>query len=424
MSSASAAEECFTKNDVVLANRPETVNGKYLGYNHTMLVTSPYGDHWRNLRRIATLETFSSNRLNKFLEIRKDEVRRLLVKLAQNSRLDFVKVELKRMLVDLTFNDIIRMVAGKQYYGENTTDHEEAARFKEIIAESFRNGGITGTGNLSIFDPKTKWFGNYEENIKKVAESMDGFMEALIDENRNNKDESTMIHHLLSLKESDPEYYTDQIVKGLVLNLIMAGTDTSAVTLEWAMTNLLNNPEVLTKAKEEIDAKIGDEDRLIEESDLANLDYLQCIVWETLRLHPAAPLLLPHMPSEDCTIGGYDVQRGTLVLVNAYAIHRDPTVWDDPEVFKPERFEKEVIKEGPKLMPFGLGRRACPGAGLAQRVVKLALGSMIQCFEWKRIGNEKIDMSQGKGVTTPKAQPLEALCKARPIVNKVLEPSV
>jgi isoflavone 2'-hydroxylase len=204
----------------------------------------------------------------------------------------------------------------------------------------------------------------------------------------------------------------------IVQSLLLAGTDTSAVTLEWAMSNLLNHPNVLKKARAELDSQIGEEN-LMDEPDISKLHYLQSLISETLRLYPAAPLLVPHMASDDCTIGGYDVPRNTMLLVNAWAIHRDPKVWDDAASFKPERFECVEV-EAYKLMPFGLGRRACPGQGLAQRTVGLALGSLIQCFEWERVGKEKVDMTEGNGITMPKVVALEAMCKARPIMNNLL----
>ena len=204
--------------------------------------------------------------------------------------------------------------------------------------------------------------------------------------------------------------------------MLLGGSDTSAVTLEWTMSNLLNHPHVLRKAKAELDAQVG-QINLVDEPDLSKLPYLQNIITETLRLCPSAPLLVPHLTSDDCTINGYDVPRDTIVLVNAWAMHRDPKLWDDAESFKPERFENGEAIEGYKLMPFGLGRRACPGAGLAQRVVGLTLASLIQCFEWKRISDKEIDMSEGKGLTMPRVVPLEALCKSRPIMNNVLSES-
>jgi len=192
--------------------------------------------------------------------------------------------------------------------------------------------------------------------------------------------------------------------------MLLAGTDTSALTTEWAMANLLNHSEVLNKAKNEIDTHVGP-NRLVDESDMSKLSYLQNIFYETIRLHPAAPLWSPHLASEDCTIGGYNLPKGTILLVNAWAIHHDPKLWSSPTQFKPERFEKE--SEVSSLLSFGLGRRACPGSNLAQRTVGLSLALLIQCFEWKRINKEEVDMSEAKGITISRKNPLEVLCKAR-----------
>ncbi|KAJ9670577.1 hypothetical protein PVL29_026860 [Vitis rotundifolia] len=411
VSSPSAVEECFTKNDVVLANRPRFAAGKYVGYNYPTVAAASYGDHWRNLRRLSTLEIFSSNRLNMFLGIRRDEVKRLLLRLARDSREGFAKVEMRPMLTELTFNIVTRMVSGKRYYGEDV-EYTEAKRFPEIISQLLELGGATS--NPADFLPILRWIGlgYHEKKIKKIMRETKAMLQGLIDEHRSGNDKgsvdnNSMIDHLLSLQKTEPEYYTDDIIKGLVQNLILAGTDTAASTMEWAMTLLLNHPDILEKAKAELDMHVG-KDRLIEESDLPKLQYLQSIISETLRLFPVAPLLLPHMSSDDCQIGGFDIPRGTLLLVNAWALHRDPQVWEDPTSFKPERFENGE-RENYKLLPFGIGRRSCPGAGLAQRVVGLALGSLIQCHDWKKISNTAIDTIEGKGLTMPKLQPLEAI---------------
>lgn len=200
--------------------------------------------------------------------------------------------------------------------------------------------------------------------------------------------------------------------------ILLAGTDTQTVTLEWGMSILLNNPDKLDKAKAELDMVVG-KNRLVNESDIAKLPYLQNVIYEIFRLFPAAPLLVPHEPSEDCKIGGYDIPKGTILLVNVWAIHRDPTIWDDPESFKPERFEVGEVATK-KLITFGMGRRSCPGNGLAQRLVALALGSLIQCFEWERTSEAMVDMTEGIGIANPKAIPLEAKCRARDVLDNFL----
>lgn len=207
--------------------------------------------------------------------------------------------------------------------------------------------------------------------------------------------------------------------------LLAAGTDTSAGTMEWAMSLLLNHPEILKKAQAEIDNVVGiGSNRLLNESDLARLPYLHCIINETLRMYPAGPLLMPHESSEECCVGGYRVPSGTMLLINQYSIQRDPRHWREPEKFEPERFEgTEGVRDGHKMMPFGSGRRGCPGENLALRMMGATLGSLIQCFEWGRISEELVDMTEGTGLTLPKARPLMARCRPReaawPVVSQI-----
>ncbi|XP_050375034.1 cytochrome P450 81Q32-like [Argentina anserina] len=423
ISSSAAVQECFTKNDIVLANRPPTLMSKYFGYNRTTMTASPYGDHWRNVRRIGTVEVLSSGRLNSFEEVRKNEVKHLLLKLSRNAEEGrFMKVELRSLLFELTFNNIMTMVAGKRYVGDHVADKEMGKEFIEIMDEAFSYSGGTNVGE---FMPFIRWFGGngYVKKLKKLSKRADVFLQRLIDDHRNksaSERKNTMIDHLLSQQESQPVYYTDKIIKGLIQSLLLAGTDTSAVTIEWATSNLLNHPDVLKKATAELDAQLGQE-RLVDELDISKLHYLQNIISETLRLCPAAPMLVPHFASDDCVVSEFNIPRDTLVLINAWAIHRDPNLWDDPETFNPERFETGGKDVAHKFIPFGMGRRACPGGGLAQRVVGLTLASLIQCFEWERVSEKEIDMTEGAGLTMHKRVPLEAMYKPRSILNKIVD---
>ncbi|CAJ2646126.1 unnamed protein product [Trifolium pratense] len=421
VSSASIAEECFTKNDIIFANRIHSLKTKYLAFDNTSLITSSYGDHWRNLRRISSLEILSTHRLNSFSEIRKDETMRLVRELAKNSNKDFTKVELRSLFAELTFNTIMRMVCGKRFYGDESdgTNADEAKKFRDVMNEiqEFGLGSYLGdfVPLFRLFD-----FSGYKNKLKRVGEKMDALFQGLVDDHRKNKKENknTMIDHLLSLQESQPDDYSDKIIKGLIMSLIVAGTETSAITLEWAMANLLNHPDVLEKARIELDNHIGQE-CLIEEEKATKLQYLQNIISETLRLHPAAPMLIPHVSSDGCNVGGYDVPQNTILMVNAWDIHRDPNLWADPTSFKPERFENSQQADMHGFIPFGMGRRSCPGSGLSLRTLSLTLGSLIQCFEWKRVNNEEVNMTEGRGTVIPMAIPLEAQCKVRPIINKI-----
>ncbi|KAF8012345.1 hypothetical protein BT93_I0478 [Corymbia citriodora subsp. variegata] len=424
VSSLPLAEECFTTNDIVLANRPKLLFGKHVAYDHSTLALLPYGAEWRNLRKIATIEVLSTHRLNILSSIRRDEAERLILRLARNGFGDFHRVELKTLFTELTFNVIMRMISGKRYYGEGVSvDEAEAREFREIIKQIVANGGTNYGGD---FLPILNWidYGGIKKMMARLGKRADAFIQGLVDEHKRRKGDpefaDSMISHLLRLQESEPENYSGLMIKALVIVMLVAGTDTSSLTLEWAMTNLLNNPDKLEKAQAEIDSIIG-HGRLMEESDVSKLPYLQCIIFETLRLSTTVPLLLPHESSADCTIGEYLVPHGTILLVNAWAIHRDPKLWEDPTTFKPERFEGSNGKEHQKLvLPFGLGRRACPGAPLAQRVMGLTLGLLLQCFDWKRVSKVEIDMTEGKGVTMPKVVPLELMCKVRPPMEKLI----
>lgn len=199
-----------------------------------------------------------------------------------------------------------------------------------------------------------------------------------------------------------------------------AGTDTSAVTIEWALSELINHPNIMARARQEIDDEVG-HDRIVQESDIAKLPYLQAIVKETLRLHPTGPLIVRES-TEDCTINGYHIPAKTRLFVNVWSIGRDPNHWKDPLEFRPERFTGDEEENGNReqldvrgqtfqYLPFGSGRRSCPGASLAMEVVQMTLGGMIQCFEWKLAdegngGRGVVDMEEGPGISLPRARPL------------------
>ncbi|CAI0421934.1 unnamed protein product [Linum tenue] len=346
VSSPSLAKECFHENDLVFANRPNLLSGRIFDYNNTTVGVSPYGPHWRNLRRISTVELLSTARLNSSAALRRDEVRLLARDLFRKvSGTSFGEVEMKSRLSALSMNVVTRMVVGKRYF--ESEEEDGGRRFLEVIRESFE---LSGASNPGDFLPVLRWidYGGVEKRM----------------------------------------------------TMISAGTDTSAVTMEWAMTLLLNHPKILNKARIELDDVVG-KNRLIEEADCSKLPYLQSIINETLRLYPAAPLLVPHYSSEDCTIGGYHIPKGTMLLANAWAIQRDPSVWVDPTTFWPERHE------GMEVDAYKL-------------VVSSVLGVLIQCFEWRRTSEELLDMTEGKGLTMPKVEPLVALYKTRECMKDVL----
>ncbi|KAL2505972.1 Cytochrome [Abeliophyllum distichum] len=427
VSSPSAAEECLTKNDIIFANRPKLLAGKHLGHNYTTLTWAPYGDHWRNLRRIASLEILSTRRIQMFSDIRRSEVHLLIKRLIRGTGGgEYQTVDMKLAFFEMLLNLMMGMIAGKRYYDDNdeSGNLEETTKFKEMVTETFQLSGAT---NIGDFIPLLRWIGidQIENRLKLLKEKRDRFLEDLIDEHRRKRttykhQEKTLIDVLLSLQETEPECYNDEMIRGMMQVMLSAGTDTSVASMEWALSLLLNNPEALMKAQNEIDNYIGNS-RLIEDSDLIQLPYLHGIINETLRMYPVDPLIPPHESSEECTVGGFRVPKGTMLLVNLWAIQNDPMLWEEPRKFKPERFlNLPGQRDGFVLMPFGYGRRGCPGENLAMHVVGLVVGSLIQCFEWTREGEELVDMSEGLGLTLPKAKPLLAKCRPRQGMLKLL----
>uniref|UniRef100_J3NEJ1 Uncharacterized protein n=1 Tax=Oryza brachyantha TaxID=4533 RepID=J3NEJ1_ORYBR len=293
-----------------------------------------------------------------------------------------------------------------------------AVLFLEIIEESFR---ATGAPSLGDFFSALRWVDRLRgvvAALRRLQARRDAFVARLIDDHRRSrgagdgdKEKKGIIDALLTLQETDPNHYTDNVVKGIVLSLLSAGTDTTALTTEWAMAQLLTHPEAMKKVRAEIDANVGTA-RLGEEADMASLPYLQCVVKETLRLRPVGPVIPAHEAMEDCTVAGFRVRRGTMILVNAWAIHRDGDVWDTPEEFRPERFLDAGAATAP-MLPFGLGRRRCPGEGLAMRIVSVTLAALVQCFEWGVDEAGAVDMAEGGGLSMPMATPLAAICRPR-----------
>ncbi|THU65231.1 hypothetical protein C4D60_Mb05t01470 [Musa balbisiana] len=432
VSSASAAEECFTTNDITFANRPRLPSTRYISYNYSTPGTAPYGAYWRNLRRIATVEILGVRRLQSSSDVRATEVRAMASHLFRYAKAGSAKVELKSRLFALVINVFMIIVAGKRYYGEEGRISEESKKFMEVAEETV---ALAGASNIRDFLPFLRFL-DYGREVRKrltrLERMRDELMQGLIDEHRRESKEvkqgdggeeqdeakkKTTIARLLSMQKDDPQHCSDHSIKSLITGLLVAGTDTSVATMEWAMSLLLTNPETLQKAQAEIDACVGN-NRMLEESDLPNLPYLRGVVNETLRLYPVAPLLVPHESTEECTVDGFVVPPRTMLLVNTYAIHRDPKVWEEPTKFMPERLDGSGKESW--MIPFGMGRRRCPGEGLALRMMGTTLGTLIQCFEWETVGHEELDMAEASGLTMPRAVPLVAICRPRQAMIHVL----
>ncbi|KAL0390168.1 UNVERIFIED_CONTAM: Licodione synthase [Sesamum calycinum] len=214
--------------------------------------------------------------------------------------------------------------------------------------------------------------------------------------------------------------FTREHLKALILDFFTAGTDTTAIATEWTIAELISNPNVLKRAQEEIDKVVGP-NRLLQESDAPNLPYLQAVIKETFRLHPPLPMLSRKSVS-DCVVGGYKIQAKSLLFVNLWSMGRNPKYWESPMEFRPERFlEKEncaidIKGQNFELLPFGTGRRGCPGMLLAIQELISIIGTMVQCFDWKLPnGSGPVDMTERPGLTAPRAYDL--VCRVVPRID-------
>ncbi|KAL4614848.1 hypothetical protein ACB092_07G082700 [Castanea dentata] len=427
VSSWEIAKECFTTNDKAFANRPKSSAQEILGYNYAMIGFSPYGPYWRQVKKMATLEVLSNYRLETLKHIREaevnDSIKEIYKLLVKNNK---VLLEMERWLGYTILNVICRMVVG-QRFGKATTSVEND-RNDQCLKALRELAELSGEFVVSDALPYLRWFdvGGIKKAMKKTAKELDDVIEEWLKEHKQRKISGGVKEHqdfmdvLLSIVTDDDEtssYDVDTIVKATCLALIVAASDTSTITLTWALSLLLKNPETLTKVQEELDIYVGRQ-RQVKESDMKNLVYLQAILKETMRLYPAVPLLLPHESMEDCTLVGYHVPAGTRLLVNLLKLHRDPNVWVDPSEFRPERFlttHKDVNVRGQnfELLPFGSGRRICPGISFALQVTQLTLATLLHAFEISSPSDEPVDMTEKGGLTNPKATPLEVYLTPR-----------
>ncbi|XP_077223684.1 cytochrome P450 CYP82D47-like isoform X1 [Tasmannia lanceolata] len=425
VSSWEVCKECFTTNDKVLADRPTFVAGELLGYNYAMFGFAPYGPYWREIRKIATLEVLSNRRLELLKHIRVMEIdmciRDLYGVWVKKNRQP-VMVEMKQWFGNLTMNVVVKMVTGKRYTGGEGDD--QVSGFRHALSQFLY---LTSVFVLSDALPFLKWMDlqGYEATMKKTSKEIDFVLSNWVEEHRRRRIsnqgghvDQDFVDVMLSIVDGAniSNYDSDTIIKATCLSLILGGTDTTAVTLAWALSLLLNNSHVLKKAQDELDIHVG-KDRHVDESDINNLVYLQAIFKETMRLYPA-PLAVPHSATEDCQVDGFHVPAGTLVMVNLWKLQRDPRVWSDPLEFRPERFltshvDVDVRGQHFEYIPFGSGRRSCPGISFALQVMHLALARLLHGFDMSTPSGGPVNMSEGLGLSITKAGPLEVLLTGR-----------
>ncbi|KAF9614674.1 hypothetical protein IFM89_019802 [Coptis chinensis] len=423
LSSAEAATEMFKNHDLTFSGRNISEAMRACSYNQGSMALGQHGPYWRMLRRICTTELFTNNRINETEQLRTKCIDNMLRWMWDESK-KTGSIELAWFVSLMSFN-----VVGNVMLSEDLVDPQskEGDEFFKSISRTIEWGGKP---NVADFFPFLQWLD--PQRIKKnmtrdMGHSLD-FASRFVKQrilDRQSKKNSTKVDFLDVMldfqgnqKDGEPADISEKNINIMILELFTASTDTTTSTIEWAMTELLRNPGVMKKVQEELHQVVG-QNKCIEESKIGDLHYLQAILKETLRLHPPVPLLVPHRAMEDTKFMSYSIPKDTQILVNVWAIGRDPVSWDDPLSFKPERFfRSNTDYKGHhfQFIPFGAGRRMCVGLPLAHRMLHLALGSLIHSFEWALedgITPEMMDMRERLGITLRKADPLKVVLKLR-----------
>ncbi|KAJ7537215.1 hypothetical protein O6H91_12G103500 [Diphasiastrum complanatum] len=419
VSSAELAKEVLKTHDHVLASRPSPIIAEIMNHPGYDVVWTPLGNQWRNTRKLCVNELLNPTGLSKFLPIRMDECKRLMAAI-ESAGNGSKPVILRNHLWITMINSFTRMLAGKRYsMDEPGKLDREGLEVKQIVDEALRLGSAFNIGDFIPLFRKLDLQG-YEKKLKRFRSRMDGLMADLRKVHEQHglqqEKENDFLDTILKVKA---QYELDDVTIANVLwNMIFAGSDTTVASLEWTMAELLIHPKKLVKAQKEVDSVVGS-NRPIEEDDLPKLKYLNWAYKEALRVHPPTAMLLPHLSTEACTIAGYNIPPGTVIHVNAWAISRDPAYWQDPESYLPERYEAEDVDMRGfdfRLLPFGAGRRGCPGIQLALNSSVLLLANLLRKFNWHLppgIHPQDVDMTEAFGIVQNMNVPISAIATVR-----------
>ncbi|XP_073135305.1 cytochrome P450 CYP82D47-like [Henckelia pumila] len=438
-------KEIFTTCDTKVSFRPNLVSGKLLGFDSTMFSFSNDLGYWRGIRKLISQELLSAPRLELLKHVRVWETAEsvnqlykawevLKIKDGSDSGRMMMQVELKQWLGDLNLKVMLRIVADKKL--SHGGDDSESSRCRAVLGEFFLLIGQFLVGDML---PYLGWLdvGGFEKRMKKTARELDIIVGKWLEEHRadvrsgggGGEDKLDFMGvmlstiHGVSLGGHDP----DTVIKTTCLAMVAGGTDSITIGLVWALSLLLNNPNALKRAYEELDTVVG-RDRRLNDSDIQNLVYLQAIVKETLRLYPALPLPGREF-TQDCTVGGYHVPKGTRLIVNLWKLHRDPSVWaEEPSSFMPERFlsrsssSDDALRQHFEYIPFGAGRRMCPAMNFGVQMMHLVLAYFLHSFDVKTPDDHQVvDMTESSGLTNMKATPLRVLVAPRLSPNHYID---
>ncbi|CAI9103604.1 OLC1v1002122C1 [Oldenlandia corymbosa var. corymbosa] len=402
VSSPRATKEFLKTHDVAFADRPSFTVGNIIFYNYSDIIFCPYSDYWRQMRKICTQELLSTKNVRSLGSIRQDEVLKLVSSIKQG-----VIVNVTRKVCAYTSSMICRAV-----FGQTLGSHDRGA-LVQLLQEV-----ITMSSGFDVYDVFPSWkilhrlMGN-KPRLLELHDKIDEILDTIIQQHLDNPTgrngefgQEDLIDVLLRIKQSRefPLPITNTHIKAVILDMFGGGANTSATAVEWAMAEMIRNPDVLAKAQNEIRKALPPGNKILEETDIQQFSYLKLIIKETLRLHPPAPLI-PRESREPCEVDGYLIPPKTRVIFNIWANGRDPNYWNDAESFKPERFQNDsvdMLGGNYEFLPFGAGRRICPGLSFGLANLEVPLAYLVCYFDWKLpydIKHDVLDMREAYGST-------------------------
>ncbi|CAI9108609.1 OLC1v1008255C1 [Oldenlandia corymbosa var. corymbosa] len=420
ISSPAVAETVFKTHGQNFLSRPKANFVGRLVYNYRDIAFAPYGEYWKQVRSICVLQLLSSKRVQSFRSVREDEIS-LMLKNIEESRLSRSPINLSKMLTTLTLDIISRISIGKRYSEEKRGGNlpKTFGEFTELVA----------TFNVGDYIPWLGWINRInglESRVNRVAKELDAYFDAVLEEGTfrrrseapetidGDKNQQNFVDVLLDLRHKSAAGLALQrdSLKAIVLDMFAAGTDTTSTLLEWAMSELVKNENVMTKLKDEVRRLSDGKLNQITENDLEKLPYLRAVIKETCRMHPPGPLSLPRESKHAINIMGYDIPAGTQVFTNIFAIGRSSSLWENSDDFQPERFlDTSIDVKGQhfELLTFGYGRRSCPGIAFALAVAEVALANLILRFDFALPGGanmEDLDMDEVPSSVVRRKNPL------------------
>ncbi|XP_040986280.1 cytochrome P450 71D9-like [Juglans microcarpa x Juglans regia] len=415
VSSPEFAKEVMKTHDSIFASRPSILASEIMSYGSKDIIFAPYGSYWRELRKLCILELLSSKRVKSFRPIRQEELSNLIKWIAS-------KAGSSINLTEKLFS-IMSIITSRAAFGKECKDQ---AKFLSAVMEVFK---LAGGFDIADVFPSVKMLhliSGMSIKLERFHKEVDRIMENIIKEHKEARATTKaggqaattedFVDVLLNFLEHRGSEFslTNDHVKAVILDMFSAGSETSATTLTWAMSEMIKHPRVMKKAQAEVREVFNRKGR-VDEAGITEMKYLKLVVKEILRLHPPAPLLLPRESMERCEIDGYEIPAKTKVIVNGWAIARDPKYWPEPESFNPERFlDSSIDLKGTnfEFIPFGAGRRMCPGMTFGLVNVEFPLALFLYHFDWKLpdgTKHEDLDMTETYGLTARRKDPLHLI---------------